>query len=102
MRKDQVIAIDGEHRDWIVITTARVIGSCFRHHLVHERGVTRNNTRTGVLFIRAAAQSLPGLSNFLREFGFVIVLTGAVGQHRCGLNDIDYQRHHHQSVTYRW
>lgn len=50
MRKDQAIAIDVEHRDWIVVTTGRVIGSPFRHHLVHERGAAGSDAqrpRTG-------------------------------------------------------
>jgi hypothetical protein len=47
MRKDQAIAIDVEHRDGIVIATARVIGSSFRHHLMQDRGTTRSDTRTG-------------------------------------------------------
>jgi hypothetical protein len=40
MRQHQAIAIGVEHRDWIVITMGRVIGSAFRHHLVHQRGAT--------------------------------------------------------------
>jgi len=45
MRQDQAIAVDVEHRDWIVITTARVIGSSFRHHLVHKRGAAGSDAQ---------------------------------------------------------
>jgi hypothetical protein len=68
MRKDKAIAIHVEHRDWIVVTTAGVIGSSFRHHLVHERGAAGSDAQRYTHGALIPGPCLPGLSKFLRQF----------------------------------
>ncbi|MGB9447671.1 MAG: hypothetical protein WBR26_21920 [Candidatus Acidiferrum sp.] len=69
VRKDQSIAVDVDHRDWIVIPIARIIGSSLRHHLMHERGTTgsdaqRPSTSPGGM-LAALFSSLVSVSDLL-------------------------------------